>query len=354
MGSRIKLVILSAMLSVAAGCAMEGGELGGELASTDDVMTEVSSEDLSGVYGTIAWTGGAGLTVRSGPGTSHGSVGVLAEGTRVRIDCQITGTSIGGNTVWNHLPDYGGYVTDYYMNTGYSSWITGVPRCDEGGGSGEPTTGPCGDLDYAGVCSGETLIWCEGGTRKSVDCSATGRTCGWQSASVGNNCLSGGTSGGGGGRLTISQILGGAWHQVSQGFGYSDFATAHADWYAYCQAYGNWSQPVHCAMDIGVARGTPVYAGEAGTVIVAGSDFFEDDWNNAGELRLRSADGTHVIYGHLSGFTVGYGRSVNRGDLIGYTGTAGTGAHLHLEIRVLDSSTSSGYRAVDPGTYFGY
>lgn len=350
MGSRMKLAILCAVASVSAGCAMEGA--GSELSTgDDDLLTATSSDALTGsAYGTVSWTGGSSLVVRSGPSTSSGAVGSLAEGTRVRIGCQTTGTSIGGNTVWDYLPDYGGYVTDYYMNTGYSSWISGLPRC---GDEGEPTSGPCGDLDYAGVCSGDTLIWCEGGTRRAVDCGDTGRTCGWQSDAVGNNCLSGGSSGSGD-RLTIDEILGGAWHSVSQGFGPSDFASSHADWYEYCQAYGNWSVPVHCAMDIGVARGTPVYASDDATVIVAGSDYFEDDWNNAGELRFRLADGTHVIYGHLSSFAVGYGQRISRGQLIGYTGTAGTGAHLHLEVRVPDGSTSSGYRAVDPGTFFGY
>jgi cell wall-associated NlpC family hydrolase len=42
------------------------------------------------------------------------------------------------------------------------------------------------------------------------------------------------------------------------------------------------------------------------------------------------------------------GQRVNVGDKIGQTGTAGSGAHLHLELRVVDPSTPSGFRSVDP------
>ncbi len=43
-------------------------------------------------------------------------------------------------------------------------------------------------------------------------------------------------------------------------------------------------------------------------------------------------------YGHLSGFAVQAGMSVQRGQLIGLIGSTGrsTGAHLHYEIRFND------------------
>lgn len=50
---------------------------------------------------------------------------------------------------------------------------------------------PCGGLDYAGECQGSTLRWCEGGAIRTFDCSTQGETCGWEDASVGNNCIPG-------------------------------------------------------------------------------------------------------------------------------------------------------------------
>lgn len=342
-------VTCAAAALMGVGCAAElEGDGASELSDVIDEpidadLAAASAEELTGaVYGTVSWTDGSGLVVRSGPGTSYSQVRVIAEGTRARISCQASGTSIGGNTVWNYLPDYGGYVTDYYMYTGYSSWITGVPRCGSSGGG-------CGDVDYAGRCDGDTLVWCEDGALRSVDCASSGRTCGWQDSNVGYNCM--GSSSGGSGKLTVSQILGGTSYSVSQSYGPGWFASQHPDWYDYCQAYGDWGgTPVHCATDIAVPRGTPLYAAGNGTVITAGgTPYFVDDWNSsAGELKFRLADGTHVIYGHTSQIYVSPGQSVTKGQLIGRTGTS-NGDHLHLEVRI-----NNGTWTVDPMTYFGW
>ncbi|MDQ3034068.1 MAG: peptidoglycan DD-metalloendopeptidase family protein [Myxococcota bacterium] len=354
MGAEARWAILCAVTSALMGCAV-GADLNDELVDSDDDVISTAADPeifaLTGAkYGTVSWTGGANLTVRSGPGASHGSIGSIREGTRVRIGCQTTGTSVGGNTVWDYLPDHRGYVADYYMNTGYSSWITDLARCGT-----EPTTGACADLDYHGLCDGERLIWCEGGTRRSVDCASDGRACVWESDAVGFDCVAGSGSGGtapSGTRLTISRILGNRSHYTTQPFGHTAFAASHASWYAYCYEYGPWTRPIHCAMDVGVPRGTPVYASDDATIVRAGSDYYEDAYTHAGELRFQLADGTHVIYGHLSRFAVSNGQRVRRGDVIGYTGTM-NGDHLHLEVRVPDRSTRSGYRAVDPSTFFG-
>lgn len=53
-----------------------------------------------------------------------------------------------------------------------------------------PPTNECSSLGYLGRCDGSTLRWCEGGTVKSYNCASTGKVCGWQSNTVGYNCLS--------------------------------------------------------------------------------------------------------------------------------------------------------------------
>lgn len=153
-------------------------------------------------------------------------------------------------------------------------------------------------------------------------------------------------------RLGLGGIVGGPCG-VSQPYGPTSF------WmdYSYCKAYGTWpaGQNVHCATDIAIPRGTPLFAAEDATVITAGgTPYFKDDLNPAaGELRLKLADGTHVIYGHCSQVEVSKGATVKVGQRIGQSGSAGTGAHLHLEVRVPDGSFASGFRTVDPEVFFG-
>lgn len=61
------------------------------------------------------------------------------------------------------------------------------------GGGGSAAGDACGGLTFQGICEGDLLKWCEGGGIRSFDCSATGKVCGWESDSVGNNCLAGGS-----------------------------------------------------------------------------------------------------------------------------------------------------------------
>jgi len=74
-------------------------------------------------------TGGIGLTVRTGPGTSHTAITVLPENTTVTIDCQTTGTTVNGTAIWDHLPAYGGYASDAYIWTGYDGRDPNLPAC---------------------------------------------------------------------------------------------------------------------------------------------------------------------------------------------------------------------------------
>lgn len=85
----------------------------------------------------------------------------------------------------------------------------------------------------------------------------------------------------------------------------------------------------HPGLDISADKGTPIVATAAGVVESAG-------WNgNYGNLIvLDHGFGIKTRYGHLSGFAVKAGATVQRGDLLGYVGATGraTGPHLHYEI----------------------
>ncbi|MBQ0893505.1 peptidoglycan DD-metalloendopeptidase family protein [Micromonospora purpureochromogenes] len=77
-------------------------------------------------------TAGADLTVRSGPGTGYSAVGSVADGTRVTIYCQTTGTTVTGtygtSSIWDRIGS-GRFISDAYVYTGYDGWIPNVPRC---------------------------------------------------------------------------------------------------------------------------------------------------------------------------------------------------------------------------------
>jgi murein DD-endopeptidase MepM/ murein hydrolase activator NlpD len=88
---------------------------------------------------------------------------------------------------------------------------------------------------------------------------------------------------------------------------------------------------LHAGMDFAVACGTPVHAAAGGTVVSAG-------WAGGYGQRVvidngyERGVGLSTTYNHLSRI-VAYGGHVNRGELIGYSGTTGssTGCHLHFE-----------------------
>ncbi|MEK0313804.1 murein hydrolase activator EnvC family protein [Cohnella sp. 56] len=89
---------------------------------------------------------------------------------------------------------------------------------------------------------------------------------------------------------------------------------------------------LHTGLDMAVPEGTPVYAAESGTVIVAQS------WSGYGNcIIINHGGGLWTLYGHLKpgGILVEKGETVKRGEkigLVGMTGTA-TGYHLHFEVR---------------------
>lgn len=82
--------------------------------------------------GTVNTTSGVSLTVRSGPGTGYSAVGSVADGAKVTIYCQTSGTTVTGtygtSSIWDRIGS-GQYVSDAYVYTGYDGYIPNVPRC---------------------------------------------------------------------------------------------------------------------------------------------------------------------------------------------------------------------------------
>ena len=85
----------------------------------------------------------------------------------------------------------------------------------------------------------------------------------------------------------------------------------------------------HQGLDIAAPIGTPIRVPIAGTVISSGAASGFGLW-----VRVRHADGTITIYGHINRSLVKVGQKVSAGQQIAEVGNRGesTGPHLHIEV----------------------
>lgn len=88
----------------------------------------------------------------------------------------------------------------------------------------------------------------------------------------------------------------------------------------------------HTGIDFGAPSGTPIYAAEAGVVLVSQS------WSGYGNcIIIDHGNGLWTLYGHIrnGGLLVDKGDTVKKGQKIAEVGSTGnsTGPHLHFEVR---------------------
>jgi murein DD-endopeptidase MepM/ murein hydrolase activator NlpD len=98
---------------------------------------------------------------------------------------------------------------------------------------------------------------------------------------------------------------------------------------AWTSGFGYRWGVLHGGIDIANSIGTPILAASDGVVIDAGPEGGYGNW-----VKLRHADGTVTLYGHLSAWNVEVGQRVWAGDQIAKMGNTGnsTGPHLHFEV----------------------
>lgn len=96
---------------------------------------------------------------------------------------------------------------------------------------------------------------------------------------------------------------------------------------------------LHGGLDIANAIGTPIYAASDGEVVAAGPTPGFGMW-----VKIRDANGTVTLYGHIDTATVQAGERVLAGDQIATMGNRGnsTGPHLHFEVH------RNGTEKIDP------
>jgi murein DD-endopeptidase MepM/ murein hydrolase activator NlpD len=80
--------------------------------------------------------------------------------------------------------------------------------------------------------------------------------------------------------------------------------------------------------------------------------FGDTDGGGAGRIEVQFDNGVVLIYGHSSASLLQPGQRVNPGQPVALSGGM-YGPHIHLEARVRDPSTPSGWRIVDPRTVVG-
>jgi murein DD-endopeptidase MepM/ murein hydrolase activator NlpD len=96
---------------------------------------------------------------------------------------------------------------------------------------------------------------------------------------------------------------------------------------------------LHAGIDLANSIGTPIHAVSDGVVIDAGPTAGYGMW-----VKLRHADGTVTLYGHVNTTMVRVGQRVMAGDQIATMGNRGnsTGPHLHFEVLL------GGSQRIDP------
>jgi murein DD-endopeptidase MepM/ murein hydrolase activator NlpD len=158
----------------------------------------------------------------------------------------------------------------------------------------------------------------------------------------------------------------GSWESIVKGGAVYDWGEFGAEssngLYGYGTQYGmNGTQ--HTGADIATPRGSTYVAPMGGTVMCAGTGIgtgadgsgcaaFGDTGGGAGRVEVLLDNGAVLIYGHSSQSFLQPGQRFNAGQALGKSGTMNSD-HIHLEARVKDPSTASGWRIVDARTVMG-
>jgi murein DD-endopeptidase MepM/ murein hydrolase activator NlpD len=121
----------------------------------------------------------------------------------------------------------------------------------------------------------------------------------------------------------------------------------------YTSGFGYRWGALHGGVDIANSIGTPIYAVADGVVTDAGPTAGFGAW-----VKLRHADGTVTLYGHVNTWNVQIGQRVWAGDQIATIGNRGnsTGPHCHFEVLLngtnrIDPAPWLAQRGLSLGTY---
>jgi murein DD-endopeptidase MepM/ murein hydrolase activator NlpD len=94
----------------------------------------------------------------------------------------------------------------------------------------------------------------------------------------------------------------------------------------------------HNAVDLAIAKGTPILAAASGIVTISKNNGYYGRSSNGGYgnfVMISHPNGAETLYAHMLKTAVSVGEHVSQGEVIGYIGMTGmtTGPHTHFEIR---------------------
>ena len=135
----------------------------------------------------------------------------------------------------------------------------------------------------------------------------------------------GGSSAGGDGGSTLSRPVGG---YISSSYGMRRHPLTGV-------------YKLHDGTDFGVGCGTPIKAAASGTVI---ERYYNGGYGNRLIVNHGTMRGVSLVtaYNHATGYIVGVGQRVSRGQTVGYVGSTGysTGCHLHFMVLANGNTTN--------------
>jgi lipoprotein NlpD len=128
--------------------------------------------------------------------------------------------------------------------------------------------------------------------------------------------------------LVLSKISPG-WTQTVSLINSTPLSTTNLIWPTQGIVSQGFIKNKHEGIDIAGAKGTPVLAAGAGTVVKAGWD----DWGLGNFIEIKHLNGSVTVYGHNSRLLVSKGQQVKQGQIIAEMGSTGnsTAPHLHFE-----------------------
>jgi murein DD-endopeptidase MepM/ murein hydrolase activator NlpD len=158
-------------------------------------------------------------------------------------------------------------------------------------------------------------------------------------------------------------IFGGVNYPISSQ--HAQFNGAPQSWYYNIDDEYGIPVGTHAGLDVAMPNGTALYMpkGFVGTVEWASGEAgygYDPSGGVArsgpgtGELRIRGRDASGreftMVFGHMQRIYWTPGQTIRGGQMLGLSGTAGSGAHVHFEYRI-PGNTSTGWIAVDPRSY---
>jgi cell wall-associated NlpC family hydrolase len=138
----------------------------------DPNLPRCSSTSAPTTYRYLAETDLNGRATKS---VSAAAVKVYPSGSTVSLTCQSIGENAYGSNIWDKTTD-GLWVTDYYVKTGFDSFVPGMPRCADdtsGSGSGYPAETDLNGRNTKALSAAAVKVYPSGSTIK-ITCQAYG------------------------------------------------------------------------------------------------------------------------------------------------------------------------------------